>query len=205
MKSIKVQVLLLVIFLTLNAYSQNSVIEMKDGKQIEMVGDDFMIEGDQLRYFVEKYESKGAIFGIMGKEQKQEYLDKTRLVNISDINIIHEQGELFVGNKFIANFVGSRFIKLKHRYQGFYVIEDGPCSLLIMAENGDAIFSYYLQEGNEKPYILHKSGTMVGPKYKRRSKKYFADCEPAMNYIKKYLKRSTLPKLIQIYNANCAK
>lgn len=207
MKSIKVYASLIIFFLSFNAYSQYGVIEMKNGEQLEMVDDRFLVKDGQLRYYKEKVDSKGfSLFGIRSKKQKQEYLDKTNAVSIDDIKIIHTQGELFVGNKKIANYSGIRYIKIKRKYQEFYVIEKGKCNLLIKDEGSlsNAIFSYYVQEGNKEPYIIHKSGTGLGPKYKRRSKKYFKDCEPAMRYIKKDLKLLTLPKLVQIYNKNCA-
>lgn len=206
MKSIKAYLSLIVIFLSFNAYSQYGIIEMKNGDKFEIADDKFQVEDDQLRYYKEKVESKGySLFGIRSKKQKKEYyLDKTNTVNINDIKIIHTQGELFVGNKKIANYIGIRYIKLNRNYEEFYVIENGKCSLLIKSENSNAIFSYYLQEENGEPYILHKSGTGLGPKYKSRSKEYFADCEPAMSYIKKDLKFSTIQKLVQIYNSSCA-
>lgn len=208
MKSIKVYTSLIVFFLGLNTYSQYGFIEMKNGEQFEIADDGFSVKDGQLRYYKEKVDSKGfSLYGIRSKKQKQEYLDKTNAVNIDDIKIIHTQGELFVGNKKIANYIGIRYIKEKRRYNKFYVIEKGKCNLLIKDEGslGNAIFSFYVLEDNKELYIIHKSGTGLGPKYKRRSKKYFEDCEPAMKYIKKDLELLTLPKLVQIYNENCAK
>lgn len=206
MKSIKIYASLMIYLLSLNAYSQYGVIEMKNGDKFETADNRFLAEDGQLGYYKEKVDSRGfSLFGIRSKKQKQEYLDKTNAVNIDDIKIIHTQGELFVGNKKIANYIGIRYIKIKHKYQKFYVIEKGKCNLLIKNEGSlsNAIFSYYVQEGNKEPYIIHKSGTGLGPKYKRRSKKYFKDCEPAIRYIKKELKLLTLPKLVQIYNKDC--
>lgn len=206
MKSFKVHVLLTVFFLSINAYSQYGVIEMKNGDFLEMGDERFSIEGDQFKYFKEKIDPKDiSAFGVRDKKKQQEYLDKINAVNIKDIKVIHTKGELFVSKKKIANYIGLRFIKIKNKYQLFYVIEEGKCSLLIMPENSNAIFSFYVQEGNKEPYIIHKSGTGTGPKYKNRSSKYFADCKPAMDYIKNDLKLLTLPELIQIYNENCAK
>tara|TARA_R100000935_G_scaffold21876_5_gene40571 strand:- start:98 stop:754 length:657 start_codon:yes stop_codon:yes gene_type:complete len=208
MKSIKSYTSLIVFFLSLSAYSQYGFIEMKNGEQFEIAQEGFLVEDGQLRYFKEKVDSKGfSLYGIRSKKKKQEYLDKTNAVNIDDIKIIHTQGKLSVGNKKIANYIGIRYIKEKRRYNKFYVIEKGKCNLLIKDEGpfSNAIFSYYVQEDNKELYIIHRSGTGTGPKYKRRSKKYFEDCEPAMKYIKKGLKLLTLPKLIRIYNENCAK
>lgn len=208
MKSIKTYASLIIFFLSLSSYSQYGFIEMKNGDKLEIADDRFLVEDDQLRYYKEKVDSKGfSLFGIRSKKQKQGYLDKTNAVKIDDIKLIHTQGELFVGNKKLANYIGIRYIKEKRRYNKFYVIEKGKCNLLIKDEGdlGNAIFSYYVQEDNKELYIIHKSGTGLGPKYKRRSKKYFEDCEPAMKYIKKDLELLTLPKLVQIYNENCAK
>ncbi|MFD2433827.1 hypothetical protein ACFSO9_09930 [Mesonia maritima] len=173
MKLIKIYASLIVFFLSLSTYSQYGVIEMKNGDRLEVADGNFLVENEQLRYYKEKVESKGfSLFGIRSKKQKQEYLDKTNAVNIDDIKVIHTQGELFVGNKKIANYSGIRYIKIKRKYQEFYVIENDKCSLLIKNEGSlsNAIFSYYVQEDNKEPYIIHKSGTGLGPKYKRRSK-----------------------------------
>jgi hypothetical protein len=205
LKLIKVYVSLIVIFLSFNAYSQYGVIEMKNGEKFEMADTWLVVEGEQLRYSTEKYEAKALVYGIGQKKHKEEFLEKSRAVNISEIEKIHVQGEFLVGNKLISNFIGIKYIKVNRRYQKFYVIKDGECQLLIMPESGNAIFSYYVQKGNEDPFILHKSGTGLGPKYKSRAKKYFADCGPAMDYIKKDLKLSTIPNLIDIYNASCVK
>lgn len=202
---IKMFVLLIVIFLNLHAYGQAGVIEMKNGDFYEMGDTKFFVDGKELKYFKEKVDKGYSIFGFRSEKQKQEYLDKVGSVPVSNIKKIHMQGQLLVGNTVIGNFIGIRFIKMKNRYKDFYVIEEGECSLLVRSEDGNAIFSYYVQKKDEEPYILHKSGTGMGPKYKSRSKKFFADCGPAMAFIKKDLKRTTIPDLIKIYNANCVK
>ncbi|MBV1923839.1 MAG: hypothetical protein KUG68_07430 [Flavobacteriaceae bacterium] len=176
---------------------------MKNGEQFVMESPDLNIEKDQLRYFKEKWKRKTSVMGIGAKKLKQEYLDKSRLINIDEIKKIHVQGELLVGSKSILKFIGIRYIKIKRNYQEFYVIEDGECKLLVKPESGNAWYSYYVQTGNEEPFQLHRAGTGLGAKFRKRSKKYFADCEPAMEYIHNDLKRSTLPNLIAIYNENC--
>jgi|SRR5690606_19853240 len=202
---IQLYVSLIAILFSFNAYSQYGVIEMKNGDRFEMADTWLVVEGEQLRYSIEKYEAKALIYGIGGKKHKEEFYEKSRVVNISDIHKIHAQGELLVGSKVITDFIGIKYIKIKRHYQKFYVIKDGECQLLALPESGNAIFSYYAQKGDKEPFILHKSGTGLGPKFKSRSSQYFADCAPAMDYIKKDLKLSTLPNLIDIYNANCAK
>lgn len=206
MKSIQMYVSLIVIFLNLSAHGQAGVIEMKNGEYFEVADDRFYVDGEQLKYFKEKINDKGvSLYGFRSEKQKQEYLDKIGAVPVNNIKMIHMQGQLLVGKKVIADFIGIRYIKVKRRYEEFYVIEDGECSLLVKSEDANAIFSYYVHKKNEDPYILHKQGIGIGPKFKSRSEKYFADCGPAMDYIKKDLKKTTLPELIKIYNANCAK
>ena len=202
--SIKVFLALILFCLSFNAHSQYGVIEMKDGEQFEMASPDLNIEGDKLRYFKEKWERKASVMGFGAKKLRQEYLDKSRLINISDIHKVHAGGEILVGSKSIINFIGIRYIKVKGKYQEFYVIIEGECSLLIIPEDGNALYSYYVQKENEEPYQLHRAGTGLGAKFKKKSKKYFADCEPAMIYIQSDLKKSTLSELVEIYNENCA-
>jgi len=205
MRQVKsIYISLLVIFLSFNAYSQYGVIVMNNGEELEMGGPDLSVEDDQLRYYTEEFNEKPLLAGVSYKKQKKEYLEKSRLIKISDIKNIHAQGEFSIGSRSIAKFIGIRYVKGKKRYQKYYVIEDGECSLLLMPQNSNALYSYYAQKGNEEPYELHRSGTGTGPKYKKRSKKYFADCEPAMKYIKNGLKKTTLPKLVKIYNSKCA-
>ena len=205
-KSIQLFVSLIMIFLSFNAYSQYGLIEMKNGDQLVMKSPQLSIEGDSVRYFIEKYKPKTSIMGFGYKKMKQEYLKKSRLVKISEIKKINAEGELLVGNRSVLDFKGIRYIKIKRRYREFFVIEDGECALLVKTENGNnALYSYFVQTGNEEPYKLHQVGTGIGAKFRKRSKKYFVDCPPAMEYIKGDLKRSTLPKLVEIYNTNCVK
>jgi len=194
---------LLVIFISFNAFGQYGIIEMKNGDQLEMASPDLNVEGDQLRYLFEKFEAKTSIMGIGLKKQKEEYLAKSRLINLNEIKRIHTQGEISIGSRSIMKFEGIRYIKTKKYYKIFYVIKEGECRLLVKPGEGNELYSFYAQKGNEEPYELHRSGTGTGPKYKKRSKKYFADCEPAMKYIKKGLTKKTLPKLVEIYNENC--
>lgn len=205
LKSIQAYIIIFIILFSFQGYSQYGVIEMKNGDQLIMESPMLVVEKESLRYFIEDYKPKTSVMGFGYKKLKQEYLDKSRLVKISDIERIDAQGELKIGSKSILDFKGIRYVKIKRRYQEFFVIEDGDCSLLVKAENGNALYSYYVQTGNEEPYKLHQVGTGFGAKYKKRSKKYFADCAPAIQYINGDLKRSTLPKLIQIYNESCAK
>ncbi len=202
-KSIKLTIALLIIFLSFDAHCQYGVIEMKNGEQYEMASPDLNIEGDQLRYFKEKWERKTSVMGFGAKKLRQEYLEKSRLIKISEIKNIHAQGQLLLGDKPFLDFVSIRYIKLKNRYVEFFVITEGKCSLMVKAEDGNAWYSYYVQTGNGEPYQLHKAGTGLGAKFRKRSKKYFADCDPAMDYIQNDLKRSTLSELIKIYNTNC--
>jgi hypothetical protein len=204
-KTIQVYVSLLMIFLSFNGYSQYGVIEMKNGDQLVMKSPQLSVEKESLRYFIEDYKQKVSFMGIGYKKLKKEYLDKSRLVKISEIKKIHVEGELLVGSKSVLDFIGVRYIKIKRNYRKFFVIEDGECKLLVQPENGNALYSYYLQTGNEEPYKLHQVGTTFGAKFRKKSMKYFADCAPAMKYIKSDLKQSTFPKLIGIYNANCVK
>ena len=204
-KSIQKFIVIATFLFGFQGYCQYGIIVMKNGEQFEMATPDLNAEGDQLRYFKEKWERKTSVMGLGAKKLRQEYNDKSRLINISDIKKIHVQGELLVGSKSILNFIGVRYIKVKRNYQDFYVITEGACSLLVKPEDGNALYSYYVQTGNEEPFKLHRAGTGLGAKFRKRSKKYFADCEPAMNYIQSDLKRSTLPELIEIYNVNCAK
>jgi hypothetical protein len=177
---------------------------MKNGEQYEMASPDLNVEDDQLRYLFEKFEAKTSLMGIGIKKQKEEYLAKSRLINLNEIKRIHTQGEISIGSRSIMKFIGIKYIKGKRYYKRYYVIEEGECRLLVKPGEGNELYSFFAQKGDEEPYELHRSGTGTGPKYKKRSKKYFADCEPAMNYIKNRLKKTTLPKLIEIYNASCA-
>lgn len=186
-------------------YCQYGVIEMKNGEQFEMASPDLIVEGDELRYFKEEWKRKTSVMGFGAKKLRKEYLAKSRTVKFNDIKKIHARGELFLGNQPFIDFEGIRYIKLKRYYEKFYVITEGACSLLIKAEDGNAWYSYYVQTGNEEPYQIHKAGTGLGAKFRKRSRKYFAECEPAMEYIQNDLKKSTLPELIEVYNANCAK
>ena len=205
-KLINVSITIIMIFLSINAYSQYGVIEMKNGELYEMATPDLIREkNNQLRYFPEDWERKTSVMGIGAKKLMKEYKEKSKLINISDIKQVHAQGELTLNSKSFTKFIGIRYIKIKKKYKKYYVLEDGYCSLLVyIDEGGNIAYSYYLQKGNEEPYELHRVGT-VGPKYKKRSKKYFADCKPALGYIKKSLnKTKQLPKLVKIYNDKCS-
>lgn len=202
-KSIKVPMLLVVILFSLKTYSQYGIIEMKNGEQFEMAISLLHVEGDKLRYFKEEWKQKHPFLGIGMKKNKQEYLDKSAVVNISDIKKIHAEGEFYIRNTLIDSYIGIKFIKQKKRYEQFYVIIDRECQLLLKLGGSNVLFYYYVQTGDEDPFLLREAGPVFGAKYEPRAKKYFANCEPAMAYIKNGLKRSSLPKLIEIYNDNC--
>lgn len=73
MKSIKVYASLIVFFLSLSTYSQYGIIEMKNGEQLEMADDRFLVKDGQLRYYKEKVDSKGfSLFGILGSAVRNE-------------------------------------------------------------------------------------------------------------------------------------
>ena len=110
-KFITIRISLLVLFLSFNAHSQYGIIEMKNGDQLVMASPDLNVEGDELRYFKEKWERKTSVMGFGAKKLKQEYLEKSRLVKISDIKKIHAQGELLVGSKSILNFIAELFME----------------------------------------------------------------------------------------------
>ena len=205
MNSIKATLFLLLALLCTNAYSQFGVIEMKNGEQYEMMSPELIVEGDQLRYFEEEWKRKTAVMGIGNrKKARQEFEEKSRLINISDIKKIHASGQLMYNDKPFLDFVGIRYIKTKRHYEKYYVITEGKCSFLTKLDLAYGWYSHYVQTGNEEPFELHRGGVGLGPKFKKKSKKYFADCEPAMEYIKGELKKSTISELVEIYNANCA-
>ncbi len=190
--------------ISFHAQSQFGVIEMKNGEQLEMATADLIVEGESLRYFKEKWKRKTSIMGFGAGKLHQEYLDKSNVVSIADIEKIHVRGKLSVGSKFIYNYTGIKYNKDKRRYEKYYIVEDGECQLLVKSGDNNDIFSIFVQTGDEEPFELHRSGTGTGPKYERKSKVYFADCAPAMEFInKKGFKRSELPKVVEIYNANC--
>ena len=200
----KLCTLALALLLSAITYAQYGVIEMNNGDQHEMASPELKIERDLLRYFIEEFKPKASVMGFGYKKLKKEYLEKSRLLNIADIKKVHVDGELLVGSRSVLNFNAVRYIKIKRRYREFYVLQDGECRLLVKPENGNALYSYFVQTGTEEPFKLHQVGTGFGAKFRKKSKKYFANCKPAMDYIEKGLKRETLPKLIDIFNANCA-
>ena len=203
-KSIHCIIVLFFVLVSYNGYSQYGVIEMKNGEQWEMKTADLIVEGDSLRYFKEKWKRKTSIMGFGAGKLLREYHDKSNLVSINDIKKIHVSGKLSVGRQLIYNYVGIKYIKDKKHYEGYYIIEDGECQLLVKSGDNNDIFSIYVQTGNEEPFELHRSGTGTGPKYERKAKVYFAECAPAMEFINKIdFKRSELPKVVEIYNANC--
>lgn len=204
MKSLHLSLFTIVLFfITNSSYSQYGIIEMENGEQYIMASPDLNVEGDELRYFIEKFERKTSVMGVGAKKLREEYNKKSRLIPINKIKKIHAQGELLIGSKSILNFNGIRYIKMKKHYEEFFIIEEGECSLMVKAEDGNAWYSYYVQTGKEEPFQLHRAGTGMGAKFRKKSKKYFANCAPAMEYIEKDLKKSTLPELIKIYNNNC--
>lgn len=205
MKLSQVCFLIFMMALSFNGYSQYGTIDLKNGDQLVMIEPDLLVEGESLRYFKETYKPKASVMGIGYKKEKKRMQSKTGLVKFSEIERINAQGELKAGSKSILEFNGIRFVKLKRGYRRFYIIEEGECTLLAKPESGNALFSFFVQKGNEEPFKLHQVGTAIGAKFKKKSRKYFADCAPAMDYIKNDLKRSTLAKLVQIYNESCAK
>ncbi len=203
-KSFNSVIVLIFALISFHAQSQFGVIEMKNGDQLEMKTADLIVEGDSLRYFKEKWKRKASIMGFGAGKLLREYHDKSNLVSINDIKKIHVRGKLSVGRQLIYNYVGIKYIKEKKHYEGYYIIEDGACQLVVKAGDNNDIFSIYVQTGDEEPFELHRSGTGTGPKYERKSKVYFAECAPAMELInKKGFKRSELPKVVEIYNAHC--
>lgn len=190
--------------LCFSVQAQYGVIEMKNSELHFMESDELIVEGDSLRYFKEKWKRKTTFMGIGAGKLLQEFRDKSRLIKIDDIEKIHTKGKLSVGRHFIYNFIGIKYIKEKRHYEEYYIVEDGHCQLLVKAGNNNDIFSIFVQTGNEEPFELHRSGTGTGPKYERKSKVYFAECAPAMEFInKKGFKRAELPKVVEIYNNQC--
>ena len=195
---------LFLLFFSTNMVSQHGVIEMKNGDMHEMAIRELRIEGDQLRYFIEHWERKTAVMGIGNrKKARQEFEEKSRLIDIKDIVKIHTSGQFLHNNKPFIDYIAIRPIKFNRKYELFYVNTEGKCSLLFNFDE-TGWYTYYVQTGNEEPYELHKGGTGFGPKLRKRSKKYFADCEPAMDYINGDMKKSTISELVEIYNTNCA-
>lgn len=190
--------------LSINSYSQYGIIEMKNGDKHEMAMSELRVEKDQLRYFVEKWERKTLGIGGSAKKLRQEYEEKSRLVNIEDIKRIHVTGQLTYKDEPLEDVIGIKYIKLKRRYEAYYIVVDGPCQLLMKGEDGNAWYSYFVQTGDEEPFQIHRSGTVFGAKFRKKSKKYFAECGPAMVYIEEDLGRWTLSELVEIYNLNCA-
>gem|GEM_PF-1718501 len=196
---------LLLSFLSFSDHSQYGFIELKNGDLMEIADSQLSLEKGQLKYWKEKVDRSGfSIYGINSKAKKAEYLSKIGSVDIEDVKIIHMQGELSVGNKFVDKFIGYRYVKEGKRDVGYYVIVDGPCNLLIKAEDSNATYSYYVKKRDEEPFTLHLYGVGVGPKLKSRSKKFFSDCTPALAQIDSHLKNSTVHEL-DIYNSQCAK
>ena len=204
MNTIKTLTACFLFCLSLSAYGQYGIIEMKNGDEHEMAMSELRVEKDQLRYFIEEWERKTLGFGGSAKKLRQEYEEKSRLVNIEDIKRIHVTGQLMYNDKPLEDVIGIKYLKLKRRYEGYYIVVDGPCQLLMKGEDGNAWYSYFVQTGDEEPYQIHRSGTVFGAKFRKKSKKYFADCAPAMEYIEKDLGRWTLSELVEIYNENCA-
>jgi len=211
-KSIQNYITLFMIVLSCSVYSQYGVIEMKDGKYIEMGGEQLHIEGEYLRYFTEEYVPKHSVFGSYKKEKERMH-SKSKLVKINNIHKVHVTGEFISGKTSRLKFEAIRFIKEKKHYEKYYELVDGPCKLLAKIESGNALYSYFVQKGNNTPYKLHKIGTMVGAKFTKKSKKFFADCQPVLDYLKKdknrtrYIKKEldkSLINLVKIYNENCA-
>ena len=177
---------------------------MKNGDLFEMMSPELHIEGDQVRYFKEKWERKTSVMGIGAKKLRQEYEEKSSLINIPDIKKIHASGKLTINDRPFFDFVGIRLLKLKRHYEIYYVITDGHCSFLTKSDDLYGGYYHYVQTGDEELYELHRGGVGLGPKFRKRAKKYFAECEAAMAYIKSDLKKSTIPQLVEIYNENCA-
>jgi len=203
-KIIKSALVCFLFTLSLPMYGQYGIIEMKNGDKHEMAMSELIVEKDQLRYFVEEWKRKTLGFGGSAKKLRQEYEEKSRLVNIEDIKRIHVTGELMYKDKPLEDVIGIKYIKVKRHYEAYYIAVDGPCQLLMKEEDGNAIYSYFVQTGDEEPFQIHRSGTVFGAKFRKKSKKYFAECGPAMEYIEKDLGRWTLSELVETYNENCA-
>ncbi|MDH7914624.1 hypothetical protein [Winogradskyella sp. SYSU M77433] len=198
---------LIFLLFSLNSFCQYATIELKNGDTLNMANDKFYNENDQLTYFKEKVEIKGfALFGIVSKKKKEEYRKKTNTINLDEVELIRKKGEFSIGKKIIANYIGYKYIKIDGEYEKVYLVRDDFCSLYIKWEYADrtsAKYSYYVQKVNEKPFHLHQQGTGSGPKYKKRSKEFFNDCQEAMDYIENGFKRLNIPELVDLYNSKC--
>ena len=196
---------LLLLMLCFNLHGQYGIIEMKNGDQFEMATSELRVEKDKLRYFKEKWERKTAVMGIANmKKIRKEYEEKTGLVNVDEIKKIHVQGQITWKDEPIYEISSMKVAKLKKRNELFFVLTEGKCNLLFKWEDGNAWYSLYLDEEGKDLYHLHRGGTGLGAKFRKKSKKYFAECQPAMDYINGDLKRATIPTLVEIYNENCA-
>lgn len=206
---IQTTTLLIFLFLSLKSFSQYATIQLKNGDTLNIANDKYFSENDQLIYFNEKVEIKGfSLFGIGSKKKKEEYRKKLDTINLDEIEVIHKKGEFSVGKKLIASYIGYKYIKIDGEYEKVYLVRDDFCSLYIKWEYADrtsAVYSYYVQKVNEKPFHLHKQGTGSGPKYKKRSKEFFSDCQKAMDYIENGFKRLNIPELVDVYNSKCIK